>query len=144
MMIFSFQNQRRFAMNTYGKFAQDTWKMLAPRQYELIVNPEEWFTDLGKEAENAVGDLSVKIAGQDLPEESYLEKVGRLNAAKTQAEEIVRVEMLTPQAEELTEDEDQEPSEMSLHLQFVKEMRELQQQATEELDQLERDSNLTQ
>jgi hypothetical protein len=143
-MIFSFQNQRRFAMNTYGKFAQDTWKMLAPRQYELIVNPEEWFTDLGKEAENAVGDLSVKIAGQDLPEESYLEKVGRLNAAKTQAEEIVRVEMLTPQAEELTEDEDQEPSEMSLHLQFVKEMRELQQQATEELDQLERDSNLNQ
>lgn len=133
-------------MNTYGKFAQDTWKMLAPRQYELIVNPEEWFTNLGKEAENAVGDLSVKIAGQDLQGESYLEKVGRLNAAKTQAEEIVRVEILTPQAEELTEDEDeeQEPSEMSLHLQFVKEMRELQQQATEELDQLDRDSNLNQ
>lgn len=131
-------------MNTYGKFAQDTWKMLAPSQYELIVNPEEWFTNLGKEAENAVGDLSVKIAGQDLPGESYLEKVGRLNAAKTQAEEIVRVEILTPQAEELTEDEDQEPSEMSLHLQFVKEMRELQQQATEELDQLDRDSHLKQ
>ncbi|MHA7177949.1 TnpV protein [Arthrobacter sp. Sr24] len=131
-------------MNTYGKFAQDTWKMLAPRQYELIVNPEEWFTNLGKEAENAVGDLSVKIAGKDLQGESYLEKVGRLNAAKTQAEEIVRVEMLTPQAEELTEDEDQEPSEMSLHLQFVKEMRELQQQATEELDQLDRDSHLNQ
>lgn len=131
-------------MNTYGKFAQDTWKTLAPRQYELIVNPEEWFTNLGKEAENAVGDLSVKIAGQDLPGETYLEKVGRLNAAKTQAEEIVRVEILTPQAEELTEDEDQEPSEMSLHLQFVKEMRELQQQATEELDQLDRDSHLNQ
>lgn len=131
-------------MNTYGKFAQDTWKMLAPRQYELIVNPEEWFTNLGKEAENAVGDLSVKIAGKDLQGESYLEKVGRLNAAKTQAEEIVRVEILTPQAEELTEDEDQEPSEMSLHLQFVKEMRELQQQATEELDQLDRDSHLNQ
>lgn len=131
-------------MNTYGKFAQDTWKMLAPRQYELIVNPEEWFTNLGKEAENAVGDLSVKIAGQDLQGESYLEKVGRLNAAKTQAEEIVRVEILTPQTEELTEDEDQEPSEMSLHLQFVKEMRELQQQATEELDQLDRDSHLNQ
>ena len=131
-------------MNTYGKFAQDTWKMLAPAQYELIVNPEEWFTTLGKEAENAVGDLSVKIAGQDLQGESYLEKVGRLNAAKTQAEEIVRVEILTPQAEELTEDEDQEPSEMSLHLQFVKEMRELQQQATEELDQLDRDSHLNQ
>ena len=133
-------------MNTYGKFAQDTWKMLAPRQYELIVNPEEWFTNLGKEAENAVGDLSVKIAGQDVPGESYLEKVGRLNAAKTQAEEIVRVEMLTPQVEDLTEEEEgeQEPSEMSLHLQFVKEMRELQQQATEELDQLDRDSHLNQ
>jgi len=143
-MIFSFQNQRRFAMNAYGKFAQDTWKILAPSQYELIVNPEEWFTNLGKEAENAVGDLSVKIAGHDLPGETYLEKVGRLNAAKMQAEEIVRVEMLTPQAGDLTEDADEEPSEISLHLQFVKEMRELQQQATEELDQLERDSNLNQ
>ena len=133
-------------MNTYGKFAQDSWKMLAPTQYKLMVNPEEWFTNLGKEAENAVGDLSVKIAGQDVQGESYLEKVGRLNAAKTQAEEIVRVEMLTPQVEDLTEEEEgeQEPSEMSLHLQFVKEMRELQQQATEELDQLDRDSHLNQ
>lgn len=132
-------------MNTYGKFAQDSWKMLAPTQYKLMVNPEEWFTNLGKEAENAVGDLSVKIAGQDVQGESYLEKVGRLNAAKTQAEEIVRVEMLTPQVEDLTEEEEgeQEPSEMSLHLQFVKEMRELQQQATEEMDQLERDNDLT-
>lgn len=130
-------------MNTYGKFAQNAWKTLAPSQYELIVDPEAWFTNLGVEAENSMDSLQVQIAGHDTPGETYLEKVGRLTVAKMQAEEIVRAEMLTPQPEDLTEDEeeDEEPSEMSLHLEFVKEMRELQREATEELNQREMEND---
>lgn len=131
-------------MNTYGKFAQDTWKTLAPSQYELIVDPETWFTNLGDEAENAVGDLSVKIAGPDRKGETYLEKVGRLNAAKMQAEEIVRAEMLTPQAEDLTEDEeDEDPSSMmEAHLEFMKDMKVLHRELGEELNRKEMESGL--
>jgi hypothetical protein len=143
-MISSFQNPRRFAMNTYGKFAQDTWKMLAPSQYELIVDSETWFTNLGNEAENAVGDLAVKIAGPDPLGETYLEKVGRLNAAKMQAEEIVRAEMLTPQAEDLVEDEEDEdpPSMMGAHLEFMKEMKMLHREMGEELNREEMERGL--
>ncbi len=83
-------------MNQYGKHAQDTWKMIAPTEYAKIVDPQEWFENLGREAEQAVGELTYQIAGPDPKDETYLEKVGRINASKMQAEEIVRAEMLTP------------------------------------------------
>ncbi|WP_256376046.1 hypothetical protein [Citricoccus sp. SGAir0253] len=42
-------------MNKYGKFAQDTWKALAPAQYALIPDPEAWFTTLGTKRRAAWG-----------------------------------------------------------------------------------------
>lgn len=131
-------------MNTYGKFAQDTWKMLAPSQYALIPDPEAWFTDLGKEAETAVVNLMMQLEGPDIKGETYLQKVGRINAAKRQAEEIIRAEMLTPQSEELEEDEEDqaEPSMLSVHLDFMKEMKVLHQEVMEEQNREEMERGL--
>ena len=98
-------------MNKYGKFAQETWKMTAPSQYALIPDPEEWFRKLGEEAMQRVGELQYEIAGPDLRDETYLEKVGRLNASRMQAEEIIRAEMLTPEAMETEGDETEEDEE---------------------------------
>lgn len=127
-------------MNKYGKHAQETWKMLAPTQYAQIPDPEAWFTTLGEEAETSVGELSVQIAGPDPKDETYLQKVGRLNAARTQAEEIVRAEMLTPQDQEPTdEDSEDEPSPISIDLEFRREFRALHREAVEELNQIEMD-----
>ena len=95
-------------MNKYGKFAQETWKMTAPSQYALIPNPEQWFRELGERAMTAVGELQYQIAGPDPEGETYLEKVGRLNASRMQAEEIVRAEMLTPETMETEGDETEE------------------------------------
>ncbi|WDF35157.1 TnpV protein (plasmid) [Arthrobacter agilis] len=95
-------------MNKYGKFAQETWKMTAPSQYALISDPEEWFRKLGEEAMRQVGELQYQIAGPDPEGETYLEKVGRLNASRMQAEEIVRAEMLTPETMETEGDETEE------------------------------------
>ena len=95
-------------MNKYGKFAQETWQKTAPNQYALIPNPEEWFRDLGEEAMRQVGELQYEIAGPDPKGETYLEKVGRLNASRLQAEEIVRAELLTP---DVAEGEDNEEGE---------------------------------
>ncbi|GAA1891849.1 hypothetical protein GCM10009715_41750 [Paeniglutamicibacter psychrophenolicus] len=133
-------------MNTYGKFAQNAWKTLAPSQYELIVDPEAWFTNLGEEAENSVDSLQVQIAGPDSPGETYLEKVGRLTGAKMQAEEIVRAEMLTPQPEDLEEepDEDEEPSTMGVYLEYMKEVNRLHRETLEELQQEEMGHDLNQ
>ncbi|MFJ6003654.1 hypothetical protein [Arthrobacter sp. NPDC092385] len=95
-------------MNKYGKFAQETWRMTAPSQYALIPDPDEWFRKLGEEAMNQVGELQYQIAGPDPEGETYLEKVGRLNASRTQAEEIVRTEMLTPDVMETEGDDSDE------------------------------------
>jgi hypothetical protein len=95
-------------MNKYGKFAQETWKMTSPSQYALIPDPEEWFRKLGEEAMRQVGELQYQIAGPDPEGETYLQKVGRLNASRMQAEEIVRAEMLTPEVMETEGDETEE------------------------------------
>ncbi|WP_417221204.1 TnpV protein [Arthrobacter sp.] len=129
-------------MNTYGKFAQDTWKTLAPSQYALIPDPEAWFTDLGKQAETAVVDLMMQLEGPDIKGETYLEKVGRINAAKRQAEEIIRAEMLTPQPEDQeAEPEDEEESSMGVYLEYMHEVNVLHREALEDLHQeeMERD-----
>lgn len=98
-------------MNKYGKFAQETWKMTAPSQYALIPDPDEWFRELGERAMFQVGELQYQIAGPDPEGETYLQKVGRLNASRTQAEEIVRVEMLTPDVMETEGDDSEEDEE---------------------------------
>ena len=91
-------------MNKYGRQAQEAWKSASPTQYSQIQDPEEFFTKLGEEAETQVVQLQRDLAGPDPAGESYLEKVGRLNAARNQAEELVRNELLSPPE---TEDEDE-------------------------------------
>lgn len=103
-------------MNKYGKFAQQTWKMTAPSQYALIPDPEEFFRNLGEEAMQRVGELQYELAGPDPKGESYLEKVGRLNASRMQAEEIIRAEMLTPDVMETEGDETDEGMPQSTQL----------------------------
>ena len=98
-------------MNEYGQFAMRTWRMLVPAVYAEIADPERFFRELGEQAANQVVDLTRQLQGPDLPNETYFQKVGRINAAKMQAEEIVRAELLTPDRElweEAAENEDSE------------------------------------
>ena len=114
-------------MNKYGRQAQEAWKAASPARYSQIQNPEEFFTKLGEEAQEQVDELLPKIAGPDPQGESYLEKVGRLNAAKNQAEEIVRYDLLSPPETEDEEDEYENPT-IKEHLEFMVEMQRLREQ----------------
>ncbi|MFI7482478.1 TnpV protein [Kocuria sp. M1R5S2] len=111
-------------MNTYGKFAQEAWKTTAPAEYALIPEPQAWFETLGEEAAQRVGELMMELAGPDPVGETYLEKVGRLNAAKLQAEEIVRAEMLTPDPSVQVEPEEGEDPESGM-AETLEEMKDL-------------------
>ena len=122
-------------MNKYGKFAQETWKMTAPSQYALIPDPDEWFRKLGEEAMNQVGELQYQIAGPDPEGETYLEKVGRLNASRMQAEEIVLAEMLTPDVMETEGDDETEEDEVDRQRRELREaFKEIAQTQRELLD----------
>ena len=126
-------------MNTYGKFAQETWRTTAPTEYALIPDPDQWFEALGEEAAQRVGELMMELAGSDPVGESYLEKVGRLNAAKMQAEEIVRAEMLTPDpaVQEEPEEEDEEESGVARRLRIVQQLNREDREYWDEVDRLD-------
>lgn len=97
-------------MNQYGRFAMNAWQVQTPGQYAQIPNPQEFFARLGQLAQNQVIDLTLQMQGPDSPEESTLDKVGRIQAAKMAAEEIVRHDLLTPpqdQWEPLQEDSEE-------------------------------------
>ncbi|WP_035777109.1 hypothetical protein, partial [Arthrobacter sp. H5] len=94
------------------------------------------------EAMHQVGELQYKLAGPDPKGETYLEKVGRLNASRMQAEEIVRVEMLTPDVME-TEGDEAEEEEVDRRQREIWEthrsIMRLQQELLDEYRELERD-----
>lgn len=113
-------------MNKYGRQAQEAWKTASPTQYSQIQDPEEFFAKLGEEAQEQVVELQTKLAGPDPKGEAYLEKVGRLNAARNQAEEIVRYELLSPPETE-DEDEYENPS-IKEYLEWKAKAEELRQQ----------------
>lgn len=94
-------------MNNYGEMAREYWARAAPVRYAELPQPEVFFADLGEQILTRVDQLVPSLAGPDLPDETYLQKVGRLNAAKKQAEEIVLADMVWIPPE-TSEDENRE------------------------------------
>lgn len=91
-------------MNQYGTMAREHWARWLPGRYSQIQNPDSFFTALGEEVAQQIGDLMLDLAGDGPPGEDYLAKVGRLNMARQQAEELVLAErVLLPPEPGVTE-----------------------------------------
>jgi hypothetical protein len=78
-------------MNQYGRLALQHWKQWLPARYAAISDPEEFFTALGEQiaAEIASTWAEMSAVEGNPPGESYLDRVGRLNMIRKQAEEAV-------------------------------------------------------
>ena len=92
-------SRKKYAMNKYGRFAMDQWRQLAPTALSEIPDPNRHFSMLGEQAQDQIVDLSLELEGDDVPGETYWEKVGRLENAKLRAEEMVRHDLLIPPVE---------------------------------------------
>jgi hypothetical protein len=86
--------QKESQMNRYGALAQNHYKTFLPHQYAQIENPTEFFTSLGDQMADQISELKLSLAGDDPGGETFLEKVGRLNAAEQRAREQVLAETL--------------------------------------------------
>jgi hypothetical protein len=73
-------------MNQYAVIAQAHWKQWLPNRYRQIQDPDSFFSALGEDIQDRVEELSYAIAGDDPPNETYLQKLGRLNMARRDAE----------------------------------------------------------
>ena len=108
-------------MNDYGRLAMVHWRRWLPARYAAIQDPEVFFSTLGRQAENQVLDLAEQLEGPDLPGETYLEKIGRLNMARMQAEELVLREVILLEPEKAETDDDEDPNSMDLFVQLQNE-----------------------
>lgn len=83
-------------MNRYGTTAREHWQTHRPTEYAQIPDPIEFFTNLGEQMAARITQLGLALAGDDPGGEAFLDKVGRLNMARLQAEEQVMRETLPP------------------------------------------------
>ncbi len=93
-------------MNRYGRQAMQHWTQVDPERVAALANPEVFFTQLGEEVMQQIDSRARALEGHDLPGESYLEKVGRLNMARFTAEgEVLRELVLIPSPDQAGEGE---------------------------------------
>jgi hypothetical protein len=86
-------------VNKYGTMARSHWQAWLPERYAAIREPDSFFSTLGLEAESQIEDLADQMAGDGQPGEGYLERAGRLAAARSQAEEIILPQLILPAPE---------------------------------------------
>ena len=99
-------------MNRYGVMARSHWARWLPRRYATISDPDSFFSTLGQETARQIDELAAELAGEDQPGEGYLEKAGRLTAARSQAEEIILPQqiLLAPESETSEDPEENDPA----------------------------------
>lgn len=94
-------------MNKYGAMLRRQWEIADPRFVESLDDPTEHFSQMGEQVQNEIIELQPTLEGTDPAGETYLQKVGRLNAARLQAEEIVLAEYQPPSSSsDLSQTED--------------------------------------
>jgi hypothetical protein len=81
-------------MNKHGRLAISHRQETHPDRYQQIPDPDTFSQELGERAQSEIQQLQDAIAGPDAQGESYLEKVGRLNMARLQAEEQILAEIV--------------------------------------------------
>jgi hypothetical protein len=95
-------------MNKYAHMAIRHWQTFLPDRLQAIPEAERdsFFAELGQQAAAEIEQLQMQLAGPDPAGEGYLEKVGRLNAVRMQAEEIVLRELILLEPTHDPEEED--------------------------------------
>ena len=78
-------------MNEYGEMAKAHWQQWLPHRYAAIEDPEAYFAELGEEVAADIAGLWAEMSARagNPPGEDFMERVGRLNAIRKQAEEII-------------------------------------------------------
>lgn len=86
-------------MNQYGRLAQQHWQVHRPGSIAEIDDPEAFFTELGVDVQDEVRDrwTAGRLNEPVVPGESYLERAGRLQQLRHEAEgEVLRELVLLP------------------------------------------------
>lgn len=84
-------------MNLYGQRAMRHWEQFRATSYAQLEDPRAFFTELGEEIATQIDLICQTMESRErtaLNQMDYLPRVGRLNAIKSQAEEVVTTELV--------------------------------------------------
>lgn len=81
-------------LNLYGAQAREHWTRAFPDRVRDLDNPEEFFTQLGQDIQAAIETTARTLAGPAPAGEGYLNRLQRLNTARTTAESHVMRQMV--------------------------------------------------
>ena len=81
-------------MNKYGMQALNQWRQQRPSRLTALPDPGDYFTRLGLLIQAQVTDVALRLAGPDVPAETYLHKAARLTTARKVAEEVVMANLV--------------------------------------------------
>lgn len=81
-------------MNEFGRTFLATYTRMRPKDLELMLDPQEFFTALGEEAEGRIEMRMDQITDSQEAEEDYLAEVRRVQQARETAREEVMRQML--------------------------------------------------
>ena len=76
-------------MNHYGLRIRDYWARVNPESFQQVEDPEVFFGEMGETMLTQVDALVPQLMGPTPADETFLQRVGRENAVRKQAEEIV-------------------------------------------------------
>lgn len=97
--------ERLLSMNRYGRRLMRQMQQTDPARYQSLPDPERHFTIMGEQLAVEIEQLAHTIAGPDRPGETYLQKVGRLNMARLNAESDLLAETIAKDPEDPEIDE---------------------------------------
>jgi hypothetical protein len=83
-------------VNRHGAEALRHWRAYLPASYGRLEDLEEFFAELGEQADAEIEDRYLEYAGPDVPGESAEDKQARLIQAMNLAAEEVFAELVTP------------------------------------------------
>ncbi|MCA0252147.1 MAG: hypothetical protein KIT69_14265 [Propionibacteriaceae bacterium] len=109
-------------MNRFERAAREAWAELAPSAVATLEDPSLFFSELASQAETAWLELSAQLAGPMPPEETYLERVSRLESAKRQAAELVINDWCRPPAAAMEDSADEQDQTSRLVHQLAREV----------------------
>lgn len=101
-------------MNMHGQHAMETMKNHDPKSFSEIEDPETYFSNLGKQIENQIGNMMESLIPRHTVGQTTLEILGGINMAKMRARGQVYQEMIydsIPPEEEEMEDFTPQPEE---------------------------------
>ncbi len=118
-------------MGRFANMARQHWQTHLPDAYQRIGDPDQFFQELEDEALDQLEEIEESLRGEEPPNESWVERMGRYQRARQVAEEVVTREVILTAPEPSPKESDDSDDQLR---DAIEEFQRLREQAWAEID----------